>query len=534
MIGHTSLDQSQIYEQCTNVLCKIAAEKPLLVVLDDLHWADPASIGLLFRLGRRLESHRVMVLGTYRPDEVPKTDYDQQRNPLDKVLVELQRYLGDIWIDLDRTTEESGREFIDAYLDSRLNRLDEAFRQALFAHTRGEPLFTVELLRELISRGELVEDKDGWWVASGDLSWDMLPPKVEGVVAERIARIEQEVRDDLTVGSLEGERFTAELVAQVRDVDVRTLVRRISSEAQNTHHLVQAAGVERVGGQRLSHYCFSSTAVQAYLEAALDEIERSYLHEDIGLALEALYGEESDRIAVELARHFELAELPEKACYYLRKAGEQSAAGFAHEESAYYFSRALVLTPTDNFPTRFPLLMAREHAYGFLGSRDEQRRDLQELQRIAAEIGDPHGQAEVALRAATFGLQVGKYEDALAKVELSASFAVQAGDPIAEANAQILWGRIYWQIGPYANAVTHLERALALARTNRNAAVESQCLYDLAVTTYYLNELTGAWDYVQQAAATFATLGDQKSEHLCLSLCGVIKDAEGDLVEAMT
>ncbi len=218
-------------------------------MLDDLHWADSASVGLLFRLGRRLEAHRVMVLGTYRPDEVPKGISDDQRNPLAKVLAEFRRYLGDIWIDLDRVSEETGREFIDAYLDSMPNRLDQAFREALYEHTHGEPLFTVELVSELGDRGDLVQSEDGYWELGATLTWDEMPPRVEGVVAERIARLPDEVRDYLKVGSAEGDQFTAESVAQVRGVDVRTLIRQISGEAQNTHHLVQAAGVERVAGR---------------------------------------------------------------------------------------------------------------------------------------------------------------------------------------------------------------------------------------------------------------------------------------------
>ncbi len=194
----------------------------------------------------------------------------------------------------------------------------------------------------------------------------------------------------------------------------------------------------------------------------------------------------------------------------------------------------LALTPADDAYARFPLLLARENAYGFLGARDAQRRDLENLQRVVVGFDDPLSRAEVALRAATFALQVGHYADALAHAERSAVYAVQAGDPIAEANAHIRWGRVDRQIGPYPSALVHLEQALALARASQNVAVEAQCLYDLAVTAHYLNDLNGAWAHVQQASGTFVALEDRKSEHLCLSLCGVIKDAQGDLVEAMT
>ena len=106
-----------------------------------------------------------MVVGTYRTDEVA-LGRAGKRHPLEPVLAELQRRLGDVQLDLE---EAEGRSFIDAFVDSEPNQLDEGFRQALLAHTDGYALFTVELLRDMQERGYLVQDKKGRWVAKKDL-----------------------------------------------------------------------------------------------------------------------------------------------------------------------------------------------------------------------------------------------------------------------------------------------------------------------------------------------------------------------------
>ena len=166
---------------------------------------------------------------------------------------------------------------------------------------------------------------------------------MEGVIEERIGRLAEELRAALTVASVEGEQFTAEVVAQVRAMDARDLVRRLSENLQKEHRLVSAQGLRRLATRRLALYRFQHNLFQKYLYNGMDAVERAYLHEDVGNVLEALYGEQSDEVAVQLARHFEEAGLTDKAARYLRRAGELAAARYANEEALFYFGRALAL-----------------------------------------------------------------------------------------------------------------------------------------------------------------------------------------------
>jgi adenylate cyclase len=198
------------------VLRTLAKTHPLLLMLDDVQWADSASIGLLFHLGRRLEGSSILIACAYRPEEVA-LERAGERHPLEKVLAEFKWSLGDVWVDLRRADEREGRSFVDALLDTEPNRLGEDFRRALFEHTGGHPLFTVEVLRAMQERGDLVPDAEGRWVEGPSLDWERLPARVEAMIAERIGRLDEELRDVLAVASVEGEWFTAQVVAQVQD-----------------------------------------------------------------------------------------------------------------------------------------------------------------------------------------------------------------------------------------------------------------------------------------------------------------------------
>ena len=416
--GGSGIEQSHIFEQYANVLGKLSEKRPLLLVLDDLQWADAASVALLFRLGRRIGGDRILLVGTYRPEEVA-IGRGGERHPLDKVLAEFKRYYGDIWVDLHRAEEVEGQRFVSALLDTEPNQLGEAFRQKLYQHTGGQPLFIVELLRTMQERGDLVQDKQGRWLETPALDWNLLPERVEGVIEERIGRLEQELRQMLTVGSVEGEDFTAEVVARVQAADVRGLVQRLGGELERQHRLVRAQGIRRLdpAGQRLSLYRFQHNLFRTYLYAGLDEAERTYLHEDVGNALEELYGDRADEIVVQLALHFEEAGVGDKARLYLRRAGEQAAARFANYEAIAYFSRALGLTPESDLDELYALLIAREQVYGLQAERALQAQDLAALQTLVQRLGDDRRRSEIALRRASYAEAMSDYPAAIAAAQ---------------------------------------------------------------------------------------------------------------------
>jgi ABC-type oligopeptide transport system substrate-binding subunit/DNA-binding SARP family transcriptional activator len=343
--GAADLNQSHLMGQYANVLHSLAAGRPLLITLDDLQWADVASIGLLFHLARNLAGSRILLVGAYRAEEVAlgrdgARSEDHGRHPLQKVLNEFKRTFGDIWLDLSAVGENEGRAFVDAFLDTEPNRLGEGFRQALLRQTGGHPLFTIELLRGMQERGSLVWHEDRRWVESSTLDWRTLPARVEGVVEERVGGLEPALREILSVASVEGERFTAEVVARVRGLGEREVLRSLA-QLERRHHLVREREGTRVDGQFLSRYQFSHILFQRYLYDQLSAAERRLLHGEIAGILEDLYRGRTDEITVQLAGHYTAAGEREKAVEYLLQAGDQARRLYAYQEAIGYYQRAL-------------------------------------------------------------------------------------------------------------------------------------------------------------------------------------------------
>jgi tetratricopeptide (TPR) repeat protein len=333
-----TLQQRDLFGQYVRLLRRLAGERSLLLVVDDLQWSDAGSVSLLFELSRHLSGVPILLLGMYRSAEVA-TGRDGARHPLESVVHELSAILGDVNVTLDSAGD---RRFVDALIDADPNHLGEDFRAALFSRTRGHALFTVELLRGLKDAGLLALDASNHWVeGTGKIEWRKLPARVEAVIGERIARVRPALQRLLTVASVEGERFTLEAVARVLGTEVRELIHPISQELEKQHQLVVADGIERVDGQRLSVYRFRHILFQRFLYERLDLIEHSYLHEQIGSALEELHRGRTEEIALELAHHFQKADRLDKAADLFFVAGDRADRVLGRAEALAHFRSAL-------------------------------------------------------------------------------------------------------------------------------------------------------------------------------------------------
>ncbi len=369
--------QTDLFEQYTTVLQTLARRHPLLLIADDLQWADVGSISLLFHLGRRLAGQRILILGAYRPGEVAE-GRNGERHPLEPVVNEFQRDYGDIPVDL---SQAEGRQFVDTLLNSEPNCLGIEFRETLYHHTGGHPLFTVELLRGLQRRGDLTKDAAGRWIEGAVLDWGTLPPRVEAVIAESVSRLPEFLRQMLIVASVEGEFFTAQAVAQVQAINEQEIIQRLSGPLSKQYRFVSAVGVQRSDGRQLARYRFRHFLFQRYLYSRLDEVERVRLHEAMGQALEMLYGEESPELAVQLARHSEAAGLIPRAVVYLHQAGDRAVRLFANAEGISLYRHALDLLNTlpdtperagQELRLRVALRIPLESVYGYTGDELEQ------------------------------------------------------------------------------------------------------------------------------------------------------------------
>ena len=504
----------RVFEQYASVLHHLSAKHPLLLVLDDLQWVDRDSADLLSYLGQRLAESRILLIGLYRHDEVALGG-GKELHPLKKVIDELKRKLGDIpSIDLDRVGVAAGRQFVDALLDTEPNCLGEEFRAALFQRTEGQPLFTVELLRMMREQGSLTHDAQGRCVTGVDVNWDELPARMEGLLDERVGRLDDALKEVLEVASVEGQVFTAEVVAQIvaREVklDERPLLRRLDHDAGQRHRLVENQGEFTAGEHTLTRFMFSHLLFQQYFYQ-LAGVTRRSLHGAVGALLEELYDGQTDAIVVQLARHFEEAMDWAKATEYLLRAGEQAQRIYACAGATGHFERALVCAAKIT-PAAPPVQLLRAHqGLGELltvtGPDASAREHLQQAQALAYAAQDGDAEARSCRWLARTYENDGQYPLALEWVAHGLD-ALKGRMTAETVQLRLIAGLIYQRRGEIDRAVAEAQQALEVAQAIKDSRALARAHLLLAVLALHRGENQRSAELARQALDLYTGVKD--------------------------
>ena len=458
--------QTDLFAQFAKILQTIAGQYPLLLLLDDFQWVDSGSLNLLFHLGQHLHGSGIFILAAYRPEDVAQGQ-NGQPHPVARIVNELQQIYGPNQVDLRGA---GGRPFIDALLDSQPNKLDETFRQMLYQQTDGHALFTIELLRGLQERGDLIQDDIGRWITNGNLNWDISPARVEAIIAGRINRLPPSCRTTLTIASVEGEAFTAEVVAYIQKVNADETVRCLSGDLSRQHRLVTAQSRQHLGQQHLSRYRFHHFLFQKYLYNDLDPVERANLHEDIGDALEQLYGPQETALAAlfgQLAWHYQEAGALEKAIHYCQKAGERAWQLSASTEAISHLQQGIALLKTlpdspehkqQELMLQMSLVMPMQAAKGF--AAPEFRSTCDRAYLLTQQVGQTPQLIVILSALGSYYLSSGQYRTSLNLAQQKLELAQCFHDDLQIALARLGLAANCIQLGKFIQCRQHTKKML--------------------------------------------------------------------------
>lgn len=328
-------DRSRFFAAVDDLLSKASANTAVVVMLDDLHWADAGTVDLLRHL---LSIHRripLLIVGTFREADVGHED------PLAAALAGFHREQGITRLPLRGLDDSELLDFLELIAGHQMEEDGVALRDALLAETDGNPFFVGELLRHLSATGAIYQDADGRWRATEDLRTAGLPVSIREVVGQRVRSIGEETHRVLTLASVIGRDFDLELLERVVDVDA--------------DHLVDLcdAGVDAQvlrESDRGSGYTFSHALIERTLYDALSANRRARAHRAIAEALEDLtQGDPGPRVG-ELAYHWAQATRPAdtaKAVIYAGQAGARALTTLAPTDAVRWYSRALELAEGD-------------------------------------------------------------------------------------------------------------------------------------------------------------------------------------------
>lgn len=317
--------QDRMLREFGELVDRMPREAPVLLVLEDLHWSDHATVQLLGYLAHRRGPAGLMVLGTLRPTELVLEDH-----PLAGLRQQLRARRLSIEIDLESLSEAD----IGALLAARFgDEAPEAFVRSLHAHTSGLPLFVVNVIDELQNAGTLVSRAGHWHFP--DAATLPVPRDVHALIETQIARLPAEHQRVLGAASVSGVEFLHEPLAEVLGMPSEH-VQALLEEATRRVAWLRATGARSLeGGSISSRYAFAHTLYRHVLYERLAAAQRLQWHRQWAAALAVAYGSAAGEMASELALHLERGQLPVPAAkQHLIVAARALERGAPHEALA--------------------------------------------------------------------------------------------------------------------------------------------------------------------------------------------------------
>ncbi len=302
------------------------------------------------------------------------------------------------------------------------------------------------------------------------MDWGTLPARVEGVIGERIARLPEAMHETLTVASVMGYEFTAQVVARVQKAQERELVKDLSHELEKRYRLVFEQGETKIGKQFLSIYRFSHALTQQYLYDEVGTGERRMLHGEIAETLEEISADQSNQFALQLARHYDEAGNAEKAVSYWTQAGDAAYLVYAQNEAIAAYTRALQLGKEIAISSEqfHHLYTRRGRAMELSGQFEQALKNYDEMQATARDRQDRRMELDAKLTASTLystPTAVMDTDKGQALSEETLKLAKELGDQASECRA--LWNLLLANMhgGNVDQAIEYGERSLSLARS---------------------------------------------------------------------
>ena len=466
----------RLFNSITNFWKNAAQSQPLMLVLDDLHWADRSSLLLLEFLAREIQSSPLLVLGTYRDVEVSR------RHPLSQTLGSLIREERFLRVQLSGLAEPEVGELIQRVVSPSS---PPGLSATIHQRTEGNPLFVTEIIRMLPGEG-LEEGQD---------YFSSIPEGVRDAIGRRLSQLSEGCNQVLATASVIGREFDFELLNALRDDLTEASLLELVEEALAAHVIEELP-------QARERYQFSHALIQETLSEELSTSRKVRLHARIGEALEELYGVETDDHASELAHHFAEAEATlgsEKLVHYSLLAGERPLATYAYEEASAHFQRALAakgvssesMDPASDAGTA-ALLFGLARAQVAMAERQERLKAADSLSRAFSyyvDAGDLERAVEVAECQYTpgTGRSLGVAQLIVRALELVVPGSHQAGRLLARYG--FLLGI---EEGDYVGAQEAVAGALSIAEREHDTILEMKTLANAARVDRLHLDLQGA------------------------------------------
>jgi serine/threonine protein kinase/tetratricopeptide (TPR) repeat protein len=523
--------KERMLREMGDALGALAASSPVVLLLEDLHWADPSSIDLLRHLWQRIGRQRLLVVGTFRP-----ADLDLSDHPLKRYKLEMQAHRLCEEISLGALDEQH----IAAYLDARFtpNNFPGDLAILIQRKTEGHPLFVTGLLQFLSERGDIAKTNSHWMLTRPVSEMNLeVPESVRGMILKKMEALDQEDRRTLQYASIEGEEFTSTVLARLLGVDDLALEDRLD-RLDKVHHWIQTRGEEEFpDGTLATRYRFAHVLFQNVFYSDLVNKRRILLHRQVGDLLQKQYGDQATRIATQLGMHFERGRDFTHAIEFLLQAGDNATRVYAYAEAEQHYSHGLNLIeklPQEEQAERYVLLYQKRGGVNVALSRFDRAAQDFRLMLDKARILDAPALECAALNALANALFWSHRMDEMpTRAEEALQAAKRAGSETRQVETMGLIALKHLCYGELTESKALLDEIIQLARTPEHRPALLHAAAWRGALHFFQSEYESAEKRLNEAHSLASELRDGFGLLVCLFFLGLSRGNQGRMSDAL-
>ena len=512
--------------------------RPLVLVVDDLHWADASTIEFIDYLSRKLETMRAVVIVAYREDEIART-----RHPFAAVRQALQRR--DRFREL--SLEQWDRDDIEQYLSLELpnSNLGASFIEFVHSRTEGNPLFVTDLLKHLRDQ-DVVAQSDGQWrlTRSIDAIGRELPASARSIIERRIDRLNEHELAVLAAATVQGQQFESRIVADVSGMDPADVEERLR-ELERVHGFVRVSQEKQFPDSSFSvTYTFAHVLYQHAIVDALTPSRRAELSRRAAESLLGRYGSSTTAVASQLAYLLEAARDFERAADFFLSAAANAAALFANEEAVGLSRRAIACAEKLEGLARhsrvFKATLEMGQLQMVLSRFEDAAVNFEKAERAAGDAGDIDGQIRAACGRAGALFTLQRLDEMEAEGERAIRLAQGSNSLTAKATADAVVAIARMNAGDLDAAEQGFSRAIPVLRQQSlwvqslDAISFRGLLYHMRLEFEHVEQSSGwAIDEARKLGATFHLIENMFCWGMALANHGRVTEAMDVLREGI-
>ena len=501
----------------------LADQNPVVVLLEDIHWADDSSLDTINHLALNHPNQRILIVCLGRDVLLERRAHWGEGQDCHSRLV------------LKPLTKRESRQLVGEIL-KKVEDVPLYLREMIVDGAEGNPFYMEELVKMLVENGVILKCEQHWEIEYSKLADLDVPATLTGVLQARMDSLPPEECEILQQASVVGRVFWDDAVKFInkthaeKNHDVPLDIDRILLSIHKRGLIYQRETSAFAG---TDEFTFKNSLMQEVIYQGILKKTRQVFHSSAAEWMSEWIGERTGEYLGMMADHLALSGQVPQAANYLRKAGEQAASQYANQEALDYLGRALELTPENDYEERYHILVIRVKIFSLLGERQAQEADLSLLTQLVEILGDDLKRGELAVLQAFHARETSSYPVIIERAQEAIHMGQICAAPRLEARGNQLWGRALLSQGRHAEAEEKFGTALILAQAQGLRQIEADCRRHSGFVIEHRGDRDGAVKRFEQALEIYREIGDRRGEGRALHLLGNILQSSGEMSKGM-